>query len=179
VNIKELKELIDKVCESGIAEVEVSGFFRKIVIRRLPSGSAIAFSAYQPMLAPMPVTQLEQISSAEVSSTAVKGNKVGELEKLVSGKQSEIKERVEGKAENITHITAPMVGTFYRTPAPGAEPYVKEGDKVKKGTIVCIIEAMKLMNEIESDCNGTIKEIHVENAKPVEYGQVLFTVLVD
>ncbi len=71
-------------------------------------------------------------------------------------------------------INAPMVGTFYRAPAPGAEPFVKEGDLVEKGTVVCIIEAMKLMNEIEAEVRGRIAAILVENGHPVEYGQPLF-----
>jgi acetyl-CoA carboxylase biotin carboxyl carrier protein len=67
-----------------------------------------------------------------------------------------------------------MVGTFYRAPAPGAEPYVKEGDVVQKGTVVCIIEAMKLMNEIETEVKGRVARIVVENGQPVEFGQTLF-----
>jgi acetyl-CoA carboxylase biotin carboxyl carrier protein len=69
-----------------------------------------------------------------------------------------------------------MVGTFYRAPAPGAEPYVKEGDRVQKGTVVCIVEAMKLMNEIESEVGGLIVKVVAENGKPVEFGQPLFLV---
>ncbi len=71
-------------------------------------------------------------------------------------------------------VESPMVGTFYRAPAPGAEPYVKEGDLVQKGTVVCIIEAMKLMNEIEAEVKGRIARILVENAQAVEFGQTLF-----
>jgi acetyl-CoA carboxylase biotin carboxyl carrier protein len=71
-------------------------------------------------------------------------------------------------------IESPMVGTFYRAPAPGAEPYVKEGDLVHKGTVLCIIEAMKLMNEIEAEASGRIVKIPVENGHPVEFGQPLF-----
>ena len=71
-------------------------------------------------------------------------------------------------------VEAPMVGTFYRAPAPGADPYVKEGDIVQKGTVVCIIEAMKLMNEIEAEVKGRVARILVENAQPVEFGQTLF-----
>ncbi len=71
-------------------------------------------------------------------------------------------------------VESPMVGTFYRAPAPGAEPYVKEGDIVQKGTTVCIIEAMKLMNEIEAEVKGRIARILVENGQPVEFGQNLF-----
>jgi acetyl-CoA carboxylase biotin carboxyl carrier protein len=77
---------------------------------------------------------------------------------------------------NLLEITSPMVGTFYHAPAPDAPPYVDEGQRVGKGDVVCIIEAMKLMNELESEVEGRIVEICVENAQPVEYGQVLFRV---
>jgi acetyl-CoA carboxylase biotin carboxyl carrier protein len=73
-------------------------------------------------------------------------------------------------------IESPMVGTFYRAPAPGAEPYVKEGDVIQKGAVVCIVEAMKLMNEIESEVAGRIVRVVAENGKPVEFGQSLFLV---
>ncbi|MGQ9706690.1 MAG: acetyl-CoA carboxylase biotin carboxyl carrier protein [bacterium] len=179
MNIKELKELIDKVCETGIAEIEVSSIFGKVVIRRLPLGNPSIFSPYQPLLTPLPVSQTQQISSKEISESLGVEDKVDELEGPTQEKLTSMETRIEEKVENIAHITAPMVGTFYRAPAPGAEPYVKEGDKIKKGTVVCIIEAMKLMNEIESEYNGIVKEIHCENGKPVEYGQVLFTILVD
>ncbi|RKZ02728.1 MAG: acetyl-CoA carboxylase, biotin carboxyl carrier protein [Candidatus Hydrothermota bacterium] len=76
-------------------------------------------------------------------------------------------------------IKAPMVGTFYRAPAPDAEPFVREGDRVQVGQTVCLIEAMKIMNEIESDVAGTILEVLVEDAQPVEYGQELFSVKLD
>ena len=79
-------------------------------------------------------------------------------------------------ASNLVEIKAPMVGTFYRAPAPDAAPFVEVGDSIKNGDTLCIIEAMKLMNEIKSDVKGKIKEILVENAEPVEYGQVLFLV---
>jgi acetyl-CoA carboxylase biotin carboxyl carrier protein len=73
-------------------------------------------------------------------------------------------------------IEAPMVGTFYRAPSPEAQPFVREGDRVKKGQVVCIVEAMKLMNEIESKIAGRVMKVLVENAQPVEYGQPLFLV---
>lgn len=78
--------------------------------------------------------------------------------------------------KNYHKIVSPMVGTFYRSPSPGAEPFVKEGDMVKKGQVVCIIEAMKVMNEIESDVTGRIIKVLVDNGKPVEYNQPLFLV---
>ncbi len=79
-------------------------------------------------------------------------------------------------AGNLVEVTAPMVGTFYRAPAPDAEPFVKEGDKVEVGQVLCIIEAMKLMNEIKSEVSGVVEKILVENGQPVEYGQVLFLI---
>ncbi|HID11170.1 MAG TPA: acetyl-CoA carboxylase biotin carboxyl carrier protein [Candidatus Latescibacteria bacterium] len=81
--------------------------------------------------------------------------------------------------DNLYTIKAPMVGMFYRAPGPGAEPFVREGDRVRVGQTVCIIEAMKIMNEIESEVDGTIVEVLAENAQPVEYGQELFLVRLD
>jgi len=79
--------------------------------------------------------------------------------------------------ENIVYVKSPLVGTFYRAPSPTSPPFVELGQKVKKGDVLCIIEAMKVMNEIKSDYDGIIKEILVENGKPVEFGQVLFIIL--
>jgi len=79
-------------------------------------------------------------------------------------------------ASNLKHITSPMVGTFYRAPAPGAEAFVSEGQTVSVGQTVCIVEAMKLMNEISSDFNGVVQKVLIENAQPVEYGQPLFLI---
>ncbi|HKJ02322.1 MAG TPA: acetyl-CoA carboxylase biotin carboxyl carrier protein, partial [Longimicrobiales bacterium] len=80
------------------------------------------------------------------------------------------------KDDGLVDITSPMVGTFYRAPAPDAPPYVEVGSKVSEGQTLCILEAMKLMNELECEVSGTVVEILVENAQPVEYGQVLFRV---
>ncbi|MFQ5828737.1 MAG: acetyl-CoA carboxylase biotin carboxyl carrier protein [Candidatus Methylomirabilia bacterium] len=85
-------------------------------------------------------------------------------------------ERLETPAAQTVAVEAPMVGTFYRAPSPGADPYVTEGDAIKQGQVLCIIEAMKLMNEIESKVAGRIVNILVENNQPVEYGQPLFLV---
>jgi acetyl-CoA carboxylase biotin carboxyl carrier protein len=82
---------------------------------------------------------------------------------------------IEDASGQIT-ITSPIVGTFYRSPSPDADPYVEEGDYVKKGQVLCIVEAMKLMNEIESEVDGRITKILVESTKPVEYGQALFLI---
>ena len=80
------------------------------------------------------------------------------------------------QSKNIKYLVSPMVGTFYRAPSPGSQPYVEKGDKVSKAQVMCIIEAMKLFNEIESDVSGKIIEILVENGKPVEYGEKLFAI---
>jgi acetyl-CoA carboxylase biotin carboxyl carrier protein len=85
-------------------------------------------------------------------------------------------ERPAGPASNLLEITSPMVGTFYRAPAPDAPPYVEPGKRVSPGDTICIIEAMKLMNELEAEISGTIVEVCVDNAQPVEFGQVLFRV---
>ncbi len=76
----------------------------------------------------------------------------------------------------LTYVRSPMVGTFYRAPEPGAPPFVNEGDRIKPGQVLCIIEAMKLMNEIEAECAGEVVEIFVENAQPVQYGDKLFSI---
>ena len=104
-------------------------------------------------------------------------------EKLVTSPEPHSEEPVQEaltaapkEASNIKEITAPLVGTFYRSPAPDAGPYVEIGDRVKAGDTLCIVEAMKNMNEIESDMDGTIKEICIQNAELVEFGQVLFKI---
>ncbi len=116
-----------------------------------------------------------------------KGKKVklsrGKIQKMISSSPQEEAEPVKPSAQkkqpandNLIEIKAPMVGTFYRTPAPDADPYVKEGDRLQPGDVVCIIEAMKLMNEIKSEVKGEIVEILAENGEPVEYGQTLFLI---
>lgn len=86
----------------------------------------------------------------------------------------------QGESEDNLHfVTSPIVGTFYRAPNPDAEPYVQPGDRVRKGQVLCIVEAMKLMNEIESDVDGVIVKIYPENAQPVEFGERLFAIRVD
>jgi acetyl-CoA carboxylase biotin carboxyl carrier protein len=82
----------------------------------------------------------------------------------------------EAPKQNLTEVTSPMVGTFYRAPAPEAPPYVEVGSHVTKGQTLCILEAMKLMNELESEVDGVVREVLVANADPVEYGQILFMI---
>ncbi len=101
-------------------------------------------------------------------------NKHTNLIQVSSEKTSQ--ENLEKESKNLIEIKAPMVGTFYRAPSPGAKPYVEVGDVIEPGTVLCIIEAMKLMNEIKSEVKGKIVEILVENGEPVEFGQPLFLV---
>ena len=89
---------------------------------------------------------------------------------------TEPKKETEPEVITGNQIKSPMVGTFYSSPSPGAKPFVEPGDIIKEGDVVCIVEAMKMMNEIKSDFSGTIKKVHLDNADPVEFGQVLFTV---
>jgi acetyl-CoA carboxylase biotin carboxyl carrier protein len=89
---------------------------------------------------------------------------------------TEPKKETEPEVITGNQIKSPMVGTFYSSPSPGAKPFSEPGDIIKEGDVVCIVEAMKMMNEIKSEFSGTIKKVHLDNADPVEFGQVLFTV---
>ena len=106
---------------------------------------------------------------------AASGPRVEAAPAIAAPLQQPTPESVESTAHLLT-VEAPMVGTFYRSPKPDAPPFVTEGDVVKEGQVICIVEAMKLMNEIESEVDGVVAEICVENAQPVEYGEVLFRI---
>jgi len=95
---------------------------------------------------------------------------------VISQLAPQVKEEKESKSSTHAEIKSPMVGTFYRAPSPGAKPYVEIGDVIKPGDVVCILEAMKLMNEIKAEMGGKVIEIRVENGQPVEFGQTLFTI---
>lgn len=149
MDLRKLKKLIDLVEESGIAELEVTEGEEKVRIVKSgrPATETIVNSA--PVYAPPPV------ASAPVAPTP-----------------APVPAEPEGQA-----VKSPMVGTFYRAASPGAKPFVEIGDTIKKGQPVCIIEAMKLMNEIESDADGVVKAILVENGQPVEYGEPLIVLV--
>lgn len=153
MKLSDVEKLIKLVTENNIAELEVQ-FNRRQKIRV----SKVA----GPVTPATPVTLATYPSGVSASSTPAAAE--------------ELKEAKPARAANLVAITSPMVGTFYRAPAPDAPPYVEVGDTVKPGTVVCIVEAMKLMNEIESEVSGTIAEILVENETPVEYGQELFLI---
>jgi acetyl-CoA carboxylase biotin carboxyl carrier protein len=147
MEISFLKKLIEIVESSDIEEIELSRWLTKVRITK--SRARPAKTEAQP--------------AVEVHVPA----------KPVEAKAAEAPPPTD---PNLLEIKSPMVGTFYRAPSPDAKPYVEVGQRVEPGQVVCIIEAMKLMNEIESDVSGTIVKIHVENAQPVEFSQTLFLV---
>jgi acetyl-CoA carboxylase biotin carboxyl carrier protein len=152
MDLRKLKTLIDLVQNSGISELEISEGEEKIRIAK-HFGSAAPTTVMLGAHAPMGMHQ--QAAMPAAAAPAVEA----------------------APAEPEGHIVkAPMVGTFYRAGSPGASAFVEVGQAVKEGDTLCIIEAMKLMNEIESDGTGTIKAILVENGQPVEYGQPLFVI---
>ena len=147
MDLRKLKTLIDLVSESGVAELEITeGEDRVRIVNR---SNAAPVPVHQPVVVapqmPQPVPAAEPAKAPAQPATPAG-----------------------------TPLNSPMVGTFYRAPSPGAEPFVKVGDTVKKGQVVCIIEAMKLLNEVEADADGVVREVCVENGQPVEFGQALF-----
>ncbi|MFH1824771.1 MAG: acetyl-CoA carboxylase biotin carboxyl carrier protein [Candidatus Firestonebacteria bacterium] len=151
MNIKEIKDLIELLKGNDIAEIEIEREGMKIKLKKGSSNTIITPSQYIPPQASGSTTP--QIETPKVQNQA-----------------SEVKE------EKTITIESPMVGTFYRTSSPDAQPFVKEGDEIKEGQTVCIIEAMKLMNEIRAEIKGKIIKVLVENGQPVEFGQPLFLV---
>ena len=153
MDLRKLKKLIDLVQESGIGEIEITEGEEKVRISRQPAGGTPLIMASPSMH--MPMAALPQAGAAPAAPA-----------------------EAAAKAEEPTGHTlkSPMVGTFYRAPSPGAPAFVEVGQSVTKGQTLCIIEAMKLLNEIESDVAGTIKSVLVENGQPVEYGQPLFLI---
>ena len=154
MDLRKLKKLIDLVQESGIAELEITEGEGKVkIVKGEATVSPIAGSV--PVLsAVVPAGSVPHPAPAAVPAPA---------EEPASGQEGHV-------------VKAPMVGTFYRAPSPEAKPFVEVGQTVKKGETVCIIEAMKLMNEIETDVSGVVKAVLVENGQPVEYGQPLFLI---
>ena len=149
MDLRKLKKLIDLVQESGIAELEITEGEEKVRISRVGQG---AQAVVVPAQAPVPMPALATVAAAAPASEAPAP--------------------VEGHV-----VKSPMVGTFYRAASPGAKPFVEVGDEVSPGDTLCIIEAMKLLNEIEADQGGAVKEVYVENGQPVEYGEPLFLII--
>jgi acetyl-CoA carboxylase biotin carboxyl carrier protein len=151
MDLRKLKKLIDLVQESGIAELEITEGEEKV---KIVKGGGVSVSQAplapaQPPPAPAPA--------------AVGASAAAPAAKPEAGQEGHV-------------LKAPMVGTFYRSPSPDAKAFIEVGQPIKEGQTICIIEAMKLMNEIESDASGVVKAILVENGQPVEYGQPLFII---
>jgi acetyl-CoA carboxylase biotin carboxyl carrier protein len=158
MNLNDVKRLIKLVESSSIDELEIHEDKIQIRITRNRPGQTLTVSTpYPQVIQAMPHgAQAPRLDSAP-------------HEAKIEPKPSE-------KNENLIEIRSPMVGTFYRAPSPDSEPYIREGDSIQPGKILCIIEAMKLMNEIEAETTGKIIKILVDNARPVEYNQPLFLV---
>jgi acetyl-CoA carboxylase biotin carboxyl carrier protein len=162
IDLKFLKQLIETVENSGIDTIEISRWATKIRISKTPS----LFSGGGGNPTPVHIAPQLGNSGAEAAST--------------QEPTPEVKEEAPAeKRADLAEVASPMVGTFYRAPAPDADPYVQVGERVSVGQTLCILEAMKLMNELEAEVAGTIREICVDNAEPVEYGQVLFRIQPD
>ena len=149
MNLKEIKEMINLMNENGLMELEIEKDGMRIRLKKTAQGG-------------------ESYSGPIV----VERERVGTASPAAGGRQ----EYPEITAANTVEIKAPMVGTFYRAPSPEAPPYVEVGQILEAGQVICVIEAMKLMNEIKSEIKGKILEILVDNAEPVEFGQPIFLI---
>ena len=152
LSFKEIKDLIDLVAERGLAalEVEQTGFRIRIEGARAAAPPPAAAAAMGSGDGGSPTAQLRALAAAEGPGPA--------------------------PDENLHVITSPIVGTFYRAPSPEADPFAEVGERVSRGKVLCIIESMKLMNEIESDVEGEIVEVYPRSGQPVEYGEKLFAI---
>ena len=158
MDIRKIKKLIELLEESGIAEIEIKEGEEALRISRMPTGGIAASQLAQ---MPIPMALPAAPMAAPVQAAAVQAAPAAPA----------------GKAKPNEHvITAPMVGTFYGAPSPGAKPFIEIGDEIKVGQVLCIIEAMKMMNQIESDKEGRVTDILLKNGDPVEFGQPLFVI---
>ncbi len=154
MDIRKVKKLIELLDESGIAEIEITEGEESVRISRYAQGAAPApapVAAVAPPAAPAPAPAAAPEAAPAAAPAAT-------------------------PEESGYEITSPMVGTYYAASSPGAAPYVQVGDRVSEGDTLCIIEAMKMMNQIESEVAGTIKSIRLQNGEPVEFGQTLFVI---
>ena len=155
MDIRKVKKLIELLDESGIAEIEITEGEESVRISRYAQAAAVA-----PAPAPAVVPAAAPAAAAVATPAA-----------------AEAEAATPASADDDGYVVkAPMVGTFYSASSPGAAPYVQVGDRVNEGDTLCIIEAMKMMNQIEADISGVIKSIRVQNGEPVEYGQTLFVI---
>jgi acetyl-CoA carboxylase biotin carboxyl carrier protein len=169
MKIQEIRELIRLVDQSSIDEFVYEQDGTKVHMKKAAAGAPVQAVVAAPPAEPVAKPAVEEAKpqvQAPVQAAHVQAETT----------QQEMAKPKTENTENLHKITSPMVGTFYAAPSPDAPPYVKVGDKVQKDTVVCIIEAMKLFNEIEAEVNGEIVEVLVQNGQLVEYGQPLFLV---
>jgi acetyl-CoA carboxylase biotin carboxyl carrier protein len=157
---KDLKRILDALKDADVSEFNLETADYKVHVKRGADVVHVAAPAPIVMAAPQPVMQALPVAAPAVPASVVVEAAAPAEKPVANGHQ----------------VKAPIVGTFYRSSSPDAAAFVQVGDKVEAGQVLCIIEAMKLMNEIESDKAGTIREILVQNAQPVEYGQALFVI---
>lgn len=167
MDYKAIENLIKALSDSTVKELEIET--NEIKIKMSKNSAKVVLSE----------TTVDKSSYTEGKELIVASdNRVSasseEVNSFVQGEEEAVKKEVED--ENLYTVKSPMVGTFYSSPSENSEPYVKSGDKVNKGTVLCIVEAMKLMNEIESEIEGTIVEVLCKNGQMVEYGEPLFKV---
>lgn len=155
LNFKEILELIDKVSDSGLGAVEVETSGVRLRIEGKPNEQVIVRETAPAAPVPQPVAAAPAVDAAKDAAAAKPADE---------------------PEEDLHVVTSPIVGTFYTAANPEADPFVSVGDRVSKGKVLCIVEAMKLMNEIESDVDGTIAKIYPQNGQPIEYGEKLFAV---
>ncbi len=162
MDIRKVKKLIELLDESGIAEIEITEGEESVRISRYPAGAAVAAA---PIVAHAPAPAAPAPTPAAAPPSAPPAPAAPAAEPVADTVD-----------EDGFEVTAPMVGTFYSSSSPGAAPYVQVGDRVNEGDTLCIIEAMKMMNQIEADVSGVIKSIRIQNGEPVEFGQVLYVI---
>ncbi len=149
MDLRKLKTLIDLVSESNVSELEITEAEGKV---RIVKGGPAVVQQYAPVAAPAPMAMAAAPAAAAAAELPAPAALPGHV------------------------VKSPMVGTFYRAPSPGAKPFVEVGSQVKEGDTLCIIEAMKILNEIEADKAGTVTRVFCENGQAVEYGQPLFAI---
>ncbi|MEJ2668543.1 MAG: acetyl-CoA carboxylase biotin carboxyl carrier protein [Deinococcales bacterium] len=162
MDIKDIKRLLDALAASEVREFSYETEEYKLNVKRGP----------EPV--PMPPPQAYAVATQPGGPQAPTAPESGAS--AVSAAEAAAAEDAAAPPSHWIEVTAPIVGTFYASPAPDAPAYVKAGDRVEPGTVLCIIEAMKLMNEIEAEASGVVREVLVRNEEPVEYGQVLFRI---
>lgn len=172
VNMDELRELVELIAAHGFTDFELEREGFRVRLRRdLASSDASTQTGGASSVAQTPAP----VSSARAAAQSSIASSPAQTSPSASG-ESQKTESKSATDQDLQTITSPIVGTFYRAPSPTAEPFVRAGSAVEADTVVCIIEAMKLMNEIQAETSGVIEKIYVENAQPVEYGQPLFGV---